>query len=86
MGWDGNGCSERTECETDNDCNNVACTIQGANGTCQNGICSDATAGGLLNPPDGEFTSVTVGYDHICALDAEGRAHCWDRNGPMESP
>ena len=35
-----------------------------------------------------QFTSVSAGYDHTCAVDTQGRAHCWGGNamGQLGAP
>lgn len=39
--------------------------------------CAGPNGGGIATPVEGEFASVAFSNNSTCALDDEGRAHCW---------
>ena len=39
--------------------------------------CWDADWDGLATPPEGEFASVSAGYDHFCGVRTDGAVACW---------
>ena len=43
-------------------------------------VCWGSTATGLNYAPAGPFIGVSVGRNHACAIDAQGRIQCWGSN------
>ena len=44
--------------------------------------------GRYTEAPDGEFTELSAGYDHICGLRTDGTIACWgfDYEGNLDAP
>jgi cysteine-rich repeat protein len=59
-------------------------TVEGTFGTTI--TCWGQSAKGQTTPPTGEFTSVTAGQAHACALGSDGRVKCWGDNGSGQAP
>jgi hypothetical protein len=86
-GWGGNGCKWE-DCTTDDECK-MHCPMENDDAAqCVEGKCTDVDGKPMHDVPDGQFTQVSAGYDYTCALDMDGKVHCWGLNveGQLNSP